>query len=231
FAESVWAAEGHDEPLPAADNDLARLLDAPATPLSLGLRRLTEALPEQLPTSGVGGLDVKHFWGDITGTSLNAPAVLELFRERFADVMPVPVGVEPAAPRVRLDEGATLTLQLPGRGHVQVRVEAADDAHVVLSTLRGHPLAGVVRFRTAAISAGVRFEVMTADKAATPIDWLALTLGGARVQDANWRSVVTRVAAAAGGSVSVVHARRRRASEAEAEHLSTWVTRLTGERV
>jgi hypothetical protein len=31
----------------------------------------------------------------------------------------------------------------------------------------------------------------------TPIDWLALTLDGARVQDANWRQVVQKVGATA----------------------------------
>ena len=198
--------------------------------LEAALRHLTVSLPEQLPGTGVGSLDVKHFWGDIRGTALTPPGVLNLLRDRFADVMPVPVGVEPAAPQSRLVEGATITIHLPGRGRVQVRVVAADDAHVVLSTLRGHALAGVVRFRTAGVSGGVRFEVMTGDRAATPLDWVALTLGAARIQDANWRAVVTRMADVAGGTIDKVHSHQRRASEAEVEHLSTWVARLIESR-
>ena len=71
-----------------------------------------------------------------------------------------------------------------------------------------------------------RPETLTADKAATPVDWLALTLGGARIQDANWQAVVRRVGEMAGGTVDPVRWTRRYASDAEVRHLSTWVARL-----
>ena len=224
--ERLWAIDADDEPLPETSNDLQSLLGRPPTRVATALLELVVSLPEQLPGTGVGSLEVKRFWGIIRGSALTPQGLLDLFRARFDDVMPVPVGVEPAAAATRLVEGTTVTLHLPGRGHVQVRVEAADESHVVLSTLRGHPLAGVVRFHTAAAPGGVRFEVMTADAAATPVDWLALTLGGARIQDANWRTVVTRVAEVAGGTVAAVHWDRRYASDAEVEHLSTWTARL-----
>jgi hypothetical protein len=229
-ADRAWAVEADEVTLRDGDNDLERLLGRPPTTLHTALRRMVLSLPEQLPDTGVGTLDVKHFWGDIRNTPLSPEAVLGMVRSRFREVMPVPVGVEPVAADVQLDPGRTITIHLPGRGHVQVRVEAADDAHVVLSTVRGHPLAGVVRFRTAAARNGVRFEVMTGDKAATPIDWLALTLGGARVQDANWRRVVQKIGELAGGTVDTVHQHARSADDQEVQHLSTYVARLIESR-
>ena len=230
-AEGRWAVDADAVVLSAADNDLERVLGRPATSLDEGLRRLVVELPEQLPGTGLGTLQVKHFWADLRGHHLAPREVIGLLRDRFADIMPVPVGIEPGAPTVRLDVGATITLHLPGRGHVQVRVEEADDAHVVLSTLRGHPLAGVVRFLAAPAAEGVRFEVMTADRAATPLDWLGLSIGGARLQDANWRTVVRRVADMAEATIDGVQSHVRDASDAEVEHLSMWVRRLvTGQR-
>jgi NADH dehydrogenase len=229
--EGRWAVDADTVLLPDTENELARLLGRPPTPLAEGLQRLVTELPEQLPGTGVGTLQVKHFWADLRAADLSPRTLIEMFRERFAEIMPVPVGIEPGAPARRLEVGATVTLHLPGRGHVQVRVEEADDTHVVLSTLRGHPLAGVVRFLAAPSTDGMRFEVMTADKAATPLDWLGLTIGGARLQDANWRTVVERVARMAGATTTQgVQSHVRAASDPEVEHLSTWVRRLVHER-
>ena len=229
--DAVWAVDADTIILTPAENDLERLLGRAPTTIGAGLRRLLTELPEQLPSTGVGTLQIKHFWTDLRDTSLAPGDVVRLVRTRFADIMPVPVGVEPAAPATQLDVDSAVTIHLPGRGHVQVRVEAADEAHVVLSTLRGHTLAGVVRFLAVRVPDGVRFEVMTADKAATPIDWLTLSLGGTRLQDANWRTVVERVATMVGVRDAEVHSEVRNASEAETQHLSTWVRRLVDERV
>ncbi len=228
--EGRWAVDADVVVLPAADSAIERMLGRRPTSIDEGLRRLVVDLPEQLPGTGLGTLQVKHFWADLRTPGLLPGTVIGLVRARFADIMPVPVGIEPGAPVTRLDVGATVTLYLPGRGHAQVRVEEADDTHVVLSTLRGHPLAGVVRFLAAPARDGVRFEVMTADKAATPLDWLGLSIGGARLQDANWRTVVQRVAAMSGCEIDGVESHVRNASDAEVHHLSTWVERLIAER-
>jgi hypothetical protein len=113
-----------------------------------------------------------------------------VFRSRFKDVMPIPVGVEPATPEIELKRNAVLTLGLPGRGHVQIRVAEVTDGHVVISTLRGHALAGIVRFGARDLENGVRFDVITCDAAANTPDWVMLTLSGARAQDATSTTVV-----------------------------------------
>ena len=41
-------------------------------------------------------------------------------------------------------------MNLPARGHVQIRVAEVTDDHVVGVTLQGHALAGCVRFSTRA---------------------------------------------------------------------------------
>jgi hypothetical protein len=87
-----------------------------------------------------------------------------------------------------------------------VRVEEVTDTHVIVATLRGHVVAGVVKFSAMPTAEGIRFSVMTCDTAANPLDWLGLTLGGARIQDANWMRVVQNVGGIAGGQPgSVVH--------------------------
>jgi NADH dehydrogenase len=50
--------------------------------------------------------------------------------------MPVEFGVEPASPQTSLTPGATLTTNLPGRGHAQLRVEQISHRHVTLGGAR-----------------------------------------------------------------------------------------------
>jgi NADH dehydrogenase len=137
--------------------------------------------------------------------------------------MPVEIGVEPAARDLTLDEGAVVTMALPGRGHVQVRVEEATEGRVVLSTLRGHALAGLVQFRTRPVGDVVEFEVMTCDAAANAMDWLGLTLGGARIQDANWTRLAENVGAMAGGSAAPVQSDARKLDAEEATAVERWI--------
>jgi NADH dehydrogenase len=139
--------------------------------------------------------------------------------------MPIPIGVEPAAVQVTLDEGAVLTMALPGRGHVSIRVEAVTDDHVIVSTLRGHVLAGFVRFATAAVGDEVMFEVMPCDSAANVFDWVALTLGGARIQDANWTKLAHNVAMMAGRSAKVEF-EARTLTAVEAVAADRWISHV-----
>lgn len=213
------AAEG-DEP---GHHELASPFGVRATHLDEGLRRVVSELEELPPSEGVGTLEVKLFSIDVERPHCSPAALIDMFRRRFRDVMPVVVGVEPAAPAGSLSEGAVVTMPLPGRGHVQVRVEEVADDHVVVATLRGHVVAGVVRFGARAIPGGVRFEVMTCDRAANALDWLALTLGGARIQDANWTRVAQNVAALAGGTAGPVSSDARRLREDEARGAQRWI--------
>jgi NADH dehydrogenase len=201
-----FVASWHANEIGDTASALTLLLGRSGIPLHEGVRRLIEQLPEVTPDEGRGGLDVKHFYVDITDPAVPAPALLRQFRERFRDLMPAPVGVEPASPGTTLDEGGTVTIALPGRGHVQVRVEEVTDTHVIVATLRGHIVAGVVKFSAMPTAEGIRFSVLTCDTAANPLDWLGLTLGGARIQDANWMRVAQNAGKLAGGRAGrVVH--------------------------
>jgi hypothetical protein len=226
----AFAQAADAEPGPAR-NELTSLLGVAATPLDEGLTRLINGLDELTPFDGVGTLEVKRFSADVQGSRYGAADLLHVFRSRFKDVMPVKIGAEPASPQIQLLEGAVLTITLPGRGHVQIRVEEVGDRHVVVSTLRGHALAGIVRFSTRELdNGGVRFEVMTCDTAANALDWIVLTLGGARIQDANWTKVVQNVVQLSGGTADEVQSDARKLGGEEAANVQRWIEALVVRR-
>ncbi len=145
--------------------------------------------------------------------------------------MPIAIGVEPVAPQVSLVEGATLTMALPRRGHVQFRVENVTDEHVVLATLRGHAIAGFVRFRARDLEDGVLFDVMTCDSAGTSLDWIALAMGRSRLQDANWETVVENVVGLSGGSTKRIESGTRTLSDDEAQLVERWIRQMIERRL
>ena len=147
-------------------------------------------------------------------------------REHFGDLLPVPAGVEPAVPERALHPGAVLTLALPGRGHVAIRVVDVQPTQTIVATLRGHLLAGIVRFRAERVKSGVLFEVMTCDRAANPADWIGLTLGGARLQNVNWRTFVQNVVQRSGGHAGRVRRSTHGFSSAEARAVEEAVADL-----
>jgi NADH dehydrogenase len=209
--------------VPAADNALSTVFRVAPTRLDDGLVRLANELRELTPSEGIGSIEVKRFSADIRGSRQDAAELLRTFRRHFKDVMPIDVGVEPASPQAELDPGAVVTMTLPGRGHVQVRVEEVAEHHVVVSTLQGHALAGFVRFSARPHEGATRFEVMTCDTAANALDWVALTLGGARVQDANWTRVVQNVVDLSGGHAEEVRSDERKLEADEAHNVQQWI--------
>jgi uncharacterized protein (UPF0548 family) len=166
------------------------------TPLDEGLRRLADELPEQTPSDGTGRLHRRRYWADIAECSLTATALFERFRAEFKSFMPeaaIEVGVERGTPSVP-DEGETLTLGLPLRGTVQVRVLEVDERWMTLVTVEGHPLAAAIRFITEDRADDiVRFEIQTFDRAGSLVDAVMLAVIGDLLKDATWRAVVQRV--------------------------------------
>lgn len=211
-----------------ASNALSTVFGLTGTRLDDGLRRLILELSEVTPAEGVGTLEVKRFSTIIRGSAYDATELLRRLRMNFKDVMPIEVGVEPAAPQTELIAGGVVTIALPGRGHVQIRVEEVTDQHVVVATLRGHAVAGIVRFATESMEGGVRFEVMTCDAAANAFDWVTLTLGGARIQDANWTRVVHNVVELSGGVDGGVESDARTLSDTEATNVEQWIRSIIG---
>jgi NADH dehydrogenase len=187
-------------PLSERGNDLVDVLGIEPTPIVAGLRKLADALPEMLPSQGVGALKHKLFWTEIHGCACSAGDLFRRFREGFGDILPIKVGVEPGTP-LALTKGATLTLAMPVRGHIQVRVDDITESSITIVTLEGHPLAGAVRFAIEDGGGFVRAEIEVCDRAATRVDQLLMRAFGDFVQNANWREVLKRIAALGGGQM------------------------------
>ncbi len=181
---------------PGQTNALVTTFKITPTPLDDGLRQLADTLPEQTPAEGTGRLHRRRYWADIAECSLTATALFERFRTEFKTFMPeatIEVGVEHGSPCVP-DEGETLTLGLPLRGNVQVRVLEVDERWMTLVTVEGHPLAAAIRFITEDRAENiVRFEIQTYDRAGSLVDAVMLAVVGDLLKDATWRAVEQRV--------------------------------------
>jgi hypothetical protein len=161
FSESQLAMlrEGNVIADPSA-NALSRVLGVTPTSLQRGLELLADVQEEQLPSEGVGPLTRKRFWADIERSHHDPDELFDYVRTHLSELTPgfVEVGAEPGTPSA-IEEGATLTLSLPLRGHTQIRVAEVADRRMTLLTLEGHPLAGAVRFLVDHHGPDVRFEI------------------------------------------------------------------------
>jgi uncharacterized protein YbjT (DUF2867 family) len=218
-------------------NGLTEVLGIQPTPLDRGLELLADAQEEQLPDEGVGRLTRKRFWTDIERSRLDPDELFEYFRTHLDELTPgfVEVAAEPGAPSV-IEEGATLTLSLPLRGHIQVRVAEASDRRITLLTLAGHPLAGAVRLLFDYSGPAVRFEIQVFDRPANVVDFILMRTVGDFVQNRTWESVVERVARAAGGEMrDGVKSESGSLNDDDARSVESWleaiVTRMKREEV
>lgn len=212
---------------PGANNALVRIFGITPTKLEDGLRHLADAQPEQLPAGGVGPLKRKRFWADIRDSRYDADHLLRYVRAHFAELAPAAMApaAEPGTP-AEIEEGETLTLDLPLRGHAQVRVAEVDERRFTMLTLEGHPLAGAVRFQTEPVGELVRFEVQAYDRAANVIDMLMMRTLGDRLQDAAWQRLVRNVVEASGGRADEVRQSSETLSASEAELVQRWAEEL-----
>ncbi|HYO92610.1 MAG TPA: NAD(P)H-binding protein, partial [Pyrinomonadaceae bacterium] len=182
-------------------NGLTDTLGIDALPLDEGLRALADQLPEQDISDGVGELERKLFYADIEGSRYNATELLEEFRARVMEVMPLEFQAEPGAAS-RVEKGATLTANIPLRGNIQVRVEEVTPKRITFVTIEGHPLAGVVQFKTSQLKKRVRFTIEIHTRHASIFDRLTMALGGSMMQNMNWQEVVERVVEMSGGTAT-----------------------------
>ncbi|HEU4566019.1 MAG TPA: DUF1990 family protein [Gemmatimonadaceae bacterium] len=214
---------------PGETNALTEVLGVEPTPLREGLRRLADELPEQLPADGVGTLVRRHYWADIHDCPLDADALWRRFVSRFAEIVPegtVEVGAEPGTP-TRLAEGETLTLGLPLRGNVQVRVAEVTDRGATMVTVAGHPLSGTVRFGVEPRDGALRFEVTTYDRPSNLVDYLAISTVGRVLKKSTWRSVVENVVRESGGDApGGVHDQSTALDDEAAERAEEWAEAL-----
>ena len=217
---------------PGGENALTAVLGVEPTPLEKGLRQLVGVMPEQLPSEGVGPLVHKRYWADIEGSFHRAGALRDVFRRNLAQAMPFEVGQE-NGPITNLKKNMTLSVRLPVRGTISMRIEEVTPQRIVAATVDGHPLAGLVTFNFLERGAQVRFEVEVFARGADTIDALLLAALGDLLQDVNWQSVVERVVRLSGGRtpagvqtlVNTVH------DEEEARKIEEWAAELVVRRM
>jgi NADH dehydrogenase len=215
---------------PGTPNGLTDVFGIVPTPLDEMVRRLAEEQPEQLPSQGVGALTCKRFWVDMRDASLDADRLFEYVRRHLPELLQPTVvvkgGVDGSRP---VDEGDTLTLELPVRGDIQVRVAEVMDRRLTLLTVAGHPIAGAVRFLVEQRDDALRFEIQVYDRPATILDQLLMRTVGEWVQRSAWTSTVQRAARAAGASASDVQTSSDELDEHELDLVDEWASTLSAQ--
>jgi NADH dehydrogenase len=213
-------------------NALTGTLGVVPTPLDEGLAMLADALPELKPQDGVGALKRKQFWADIVGTPYTPEGLFEVFRTNFSELTPMhlQLGVEPGT-TTDVEQGATLTMSLPARGTVQVRVEEINERRMTLCTLEGHALAGAIRFLTEQRGDAIRFQIEVYDRPATVADWVMMNPIGDTMQSRTWEETVERVVLASEGlAVSGVEKDETALDPQKAGEIEEWVEFLVADR-
>lgn len=213
-------------------NALTSVFHLKPTPLDSGLRKLADVQREQTPDKGVGMLKRKRFWIDLSGSPLTPEELFARFRVRFGELTPLLMDLhaEPGTPTI-LDKGTTITMSLPVRGHVQVRVEHLTPNEAVLVTLEGHPLAGAIRFLSEQISDLLRFQVQVYDRPASLADWLMMRTVGEGMQARSWESLLQAVAVESGAAlVSPIQHEEETLDADKTERVEEWVKELVLQR-
>ena len=210
-------------------SDPLKQLAVEPTSLDEGLRKLVDALPEQMAEDGVGSMHHKSFWVDIAGSTHSPASLMKLFRERITELMPIEFAAEPGA-ATKIEKGATMTGSLPMRGHFQVRVEVAEPTRVVFATVEGHPLAGIVEFKTSETPTGLRFSIDVYTRAANLLDFIAVRTVGEPPQTANWKAVAGNVVEASGGTSEGVKTETETLEEPEAEEVERRIRAMVQSR-
>jgi uncharacterized protein YbjT (DUF2867 family) len=213
-------------------NALTDAFGVQPTPLRKGLELLADSLPEKLPSEGVGPMWRQRYWADIRDCQLDADALFEIICRDFFELLPaelVRVAAEPGTGG-SLVEGATMTMAVPLRGNIQVRVEEVGDRSVSCVTVAGHHLAGVIHFSVKELSGCIRFEVRSYARASHLIDRIGMAALGSHAQEDSWRSMVAAVVQRSGGSTDEVHEERNQLDEREAGRVERWVEEIVMRR-
>lgn len=215
---------------PGRDNALTGVFGVAPLTLAEGLGRLVDEVPERLPQEGTGRLEMQRYWADIRGSRLGPDELFEVVRTRFNDITPdalLEVGAEPGTPS-EMAEGATMTLGLPLRGNIQVRVEEIRDRRISCVTLQGHPLSGVIRFLVEEPGPGVvRFEIRSYTRPSDIVDYIGMKTLGKVAQKSTWRQTVSAVVERSGGEAAEgVQEETRHLEGEDAKSVENWVEEL-----
>jgi NADH dehydrogenase len=213
-----------------APNALLTVFDLAPTRLDDGLAHLADLLPEQTPGEGVGAVEHSVYWANIQGSPHSPAELIDLVCHRIADVMPIEFAAEPGVP-THAEKGTTLTGDIPGRGHIQVRLDERTETTATFVTLEGHPLAGVLTFAAEREGDSLRFLVEVSAQPSNVLDWLAMHTVGGVMQTQNWREVVHRVVDMSGGTApDGVQQHKEKLSDSEVSELSARIRHLVAAR-
>jgi len=216
--------------IPPGTRNLLDRLQIKGTPIREGLEQLTSALPEVTPEQGVGPLKYHGFSAEIKEPHVTAEHLFEMFRLNFGDFVPIEAQAEPGSPRV-LELGTTLTLKLPLRGNIQVRVEKVADGEITLATIAGHTFAGFVHFAFHQRDGGIRIEIDTYVRPSTRVDQAAMLLGGELLQAHTWRETAQRIIDASGGRApDGITQVGENLDDMQAVHIERWARRTVMKR-
>lgn len=220
-------------------NALDTVFGIEPTLIHAGLNELIASLPEQLPADGIGGLREERHWADIRGAGMDADALFRLVCDEFYDIPPeglLRVGVEPVSGQ-GLAEGAVLTMAIPLRGHVQVRVEEIHSRAATVVTLQGHPLNGIIRFSVEQLEpdseggGALRFEIRSHTRASTMVDFVALSTVGNLLRETTWNTFVGEVVSRSGGEApDGVQSESRKLPDDESRHIEEWAEEVVMRR-
>jgi NADH dehydrogenase len=211
-------------------NALLTVLEISPTRLEEGLAHLADLLSEQPPGEGVGAVEHSVYWANIQGSPHSPAELIDLVCHRVADVMPIEFAAEPGVP-THAEEGTTLTGDIPGRGHIQVRLDERTETTATFVTLEGHPLAGVLTFAAEREGDSLRFLVEVSAQPSNVLDWIAMHTVGGVMQTQNWREVVQRVIDMSGGTApDGVQQHKEKLSESEVSELSARIRHLVAAR-
>lgn len=214
-------------------NALSEVFGITPTPLGTGVALLADALPEKLPAEGVGPLSHHVYWADIEGSRLSADELFEVIRTDFASLPPPGLMKAEAEPGAAgpLEVGATMTLSIPLRGHVQVRVEEVHERSITCVTVEGHLLAGVIRFMVRDRERFLRVEVGSYFRAGSVVDSVGMATVGHALQKVTWKGFVEAVVERSGGaSPEGAQDETRRLTDREAARVQRWVEHLVQSR-
>jgi NADH dehydrogenase len=216
---------------PGRQNSLTDVFELTPTSLDDGLRRLLDTQPEQLPSEGVGALMQKRFWVDLQTTRFDADSLFAYVREHLPELMSSPMIRVKAEPHssTQIDQGETLTLEIPFRGHIQVRVAEVANRRITFLTVAGHPIAGAVRFFVEPVGETIRFEIQVYDRAASTLDRIMLRTLGESLQRTAWVTVAKNVGRVAGDPSAEVQTSQEELGDDELRAVNEWASTLSAQ--
>lgn len=210
---------------PGQVNSLEQYVERP-THVTTGMRLLLDCMPEQEIEDGYGRPQHRRFRAHIEAPLYSADELFRMFCADYDRFLPVERAEQPGNPR-QIVEGETITLSLPLRGDIAVRVEEATNNAITLVTVDGHPLAGFVRFTWAPQANGFDFEINVYDRPATLLDTIGMALGGSVAQRSTWMAAVEKMIEESRGTAPEgVQHETKPMTEQEVAEVQEWLDQL-----